>query len=83
MPLHRVVDLTTLIALALEHHNEHSLSLPGEFLENQEGEAEIARVDDIHKQDAFSRVLTGDHVTRRRLSKLADVLADLRQKRII
>lgn len=83
MPLHRVVDLTTLIALALEHHKESTLSLPDNFLENQEGEQKISRVDEAKKKDAFSRELTGDHVLRRRLSKLADVLADLRRKRII
>lgn len=83
MPLHRVVDLATLIALALENHDKNTLPLPAEFLENQKDEQKISRVDEPLKMDAFSRELTGDHVLRRRLSKLADVLGDLRQKRII
>lgn len=83
MPLHRVVDLVTLIALALENHDKTAIQLPADFLEHQDKGMQLSRVDGPGRRDAFSRKLTGDHILRRRLSKLADVLIDLRKKRII
>ncbi|KAA5608079.1 DUF6530 family protein [Rhodovastum atsumiense] len=86
LPVSRIIDATTVLALSLLNHGKDSFEIPADFLEKQPEPITVERTDrerNPSRRDSFSRTLAGDHIMRRRLSKLADVLAQLRKDRII
>lgn len=86
LPLHRLIDLTTLLALCLRDPDADMLTVPAGFFEHQTDQMTIARVDDEQtpvRRQAFSRTLLGNETLRRRLGKLADVLTELRDGHLI
>ena len=80
LPLTRVVDLAALVAVALREREADAVELPVGFLENQDEPIRLARLDGARSREGFARALAEDDVLRRRLGKLADVLADLRDQ---
>lgn len=80
LPLTRVVDLATLVAVALRERGADAVELPTGFLENQDEPIRLPRLDGVRSRGGFVRAIETDSVLRRRLGKLADVLADLRDQ---
>jgi hypothetical protein len=84
LPLHRLVDLTTLLALCLRDPDANAISIPSGFFENQPDQMTIERVEQgALRREAFSRTLLGNDILRRRLGKLADALIELRNRGLI
>jgi hypothetical protein len=84
LPLHRLVDLTILLALCLRDPSANAIPIPSSFFENQPESMTIERVEQGPlRREAFSRTLLGNDIMRRRLGKLADVLIELRSQQII
>ena len=83
LPLTRLIDLATLVAVALRERNADAVELPAGFLENQDTPVRLPRLDGARSRDGFARALETDEVLRRRLGKLTDVLADLRDRGMI
>lgn len=76
LPLARLVDLTTLLALAYER-NADDIILEAGFLEEQSNEITVNKKSE-RARDRLATAMHRDPKLRRRLSKLADVLIKLR-----
>ena len=84
LPLHRLADLATLLALCLRDPGADAISVPPGFFENQPDEMTIERVETGSlRREAFSRTLLCNDILRRRLGKLADALIELRSQNLI
>ena len=82
IPLARLVDLTSLIALAVNNGNGDSLVIPANFFENQPTELVIRRRTGSDTEREFYRQsLGGNELLQRRLDQLTDVLIARREAR--
>ena len=80
LPLTRAIDLAALVAIAFRDRDAKAVELPAGFLENQDEPVHLDRLDGVRFRGGFAQALEEDEVLRRRLGRLADVLADLRER---
>jgi hypothetical protein len=79
LPVHRAIDLTTLIAYTLRASLAGGrIDIPADTFEHQEGAMTLGLNFDRGEEDAMFDALIQDPLIRRRLTKLADVLGELR-----
>jgi hypothetical protein len=80
IPLARLVDLTSLVVLAIDNRNENSIVIPANFFENQPSELVIQRTDSSdNERESYQQSLVDNELLQRRLDKLTDVLIARRQ----
>lgn len=79
LPLARLVDLTTLLALAYAQ-NADDIELKAGFLENQLADIKVKKKSS-KARDLLASAMHRDQKLRRRMSKLADVMIELRKDR--
>ena len=80
LPLARLVDLTSLIVLAINNADSDSLIVPPGFFENQPNQLVIQRHAGSDAEREFYRLsLLENRLLQRRLDKLTDVLIARRQ----
>lgn len=82
IPLARLVDLTSLVVLAVNNRDGNSLLIPSGFFENQPTDLMIRRRGGSNtEREFYRRSLVDNELLQRRLDKLTDILIARREAR--
>jgi len=80
LPLARLIDLASLVVLAVNNRDENAIIIPANFFENQPYELVISREEGSDNERQFYRQsLVDNELLQRRLDRLTDILITRRQ----